>query len=544
MTATRGYALPQPSLDAEDPWEGFEWQLDRPYNIATVALAVAENSPDRTALRHVPLDEAPTGITYQELDAASDAVAADFRDRGVSRGDRVAVCLPQCPELVVAHLAALKLGAVVVPLSMLLGAESFEYSLANSGTSLLVLDRKRAETVDSPDAVTTVVTDPGGYGNSHLDGFSLSVTARQSVSTVETLPDDPALVLYTSGTTGKPKGIVQGHQYLAGSLPGYQAWFQLFDDEEGSAARVWTPGEWAWAGALFDVVFPTLAMGGTVVSRERRSGFDPGKALSLIANEAVTHTFMPATALQRIRREATVDEYDVTSLEVVMSGGESLPTPVYNWARAHLAPVIHETYGQTEANALVGNCTAAYDVRPGSIGRPYPGHDVLIVDEEGAEVPTGDVGEIAVELPDPVVFREYWQSEAATAEKFRDGLFLTGDLAVEDEDGYLLHRGRKDDLILTAGYRVSPLEVERALENHPAVVDAVVGSVPDPERGQRVEAYIVPSTDATRHDDLADAIRSSVREDVGAYKIPREITFVDSLPETTSGKTDRSALFE
>ena len=544
MTATRGYTLPRPSRDAKDPWEGFEWHLDRPYNVAAVALAAADASPDRTALRHDPLEETPTTVTYRELDEASDAVAAAFRDRGISRGDRVAVCFPQCPELVVAHLAAFKLGAVVVPLSMLLGAESFEFSLEHSGTSLLVLDRSQAEAVDSPDDVPTVVVEPGNYGDSPLGGFAPVVTAGQSMSTASTSPDEPALILYTSGTTGKPKGVVQGHQYLAGSLPGYQAWFQLFDDDEASAARVWTPGEWAWAGALFDVVFPTLAMGGTVVSRERRSGFDPAKALSLIEDEAVTHTFMPATALQRIRGEVDPADYGLDSLEVVMSGGESLPIPLLSWARDELASTVHETYGQTEANALIGNCSAAHEIEPGSMGRAYPGHDVLIVDKDGSEVANGKIGEIAVRLPDPVVFSEYWCDEAGTDEKFDGDLFLTGDLAVMDGDGNFWHRGRKDDLIVTAGYRVSPLEVEAALQAHSSVVTAVVGGVPDSDRGERVKAYVVVEDEVAPDDELAQSLRDAVRSELGAYKVPREFEFIEEIPETRSGKADRSTLFE
>lgn len=542
---SRGYNLPRLTLGVEDPWSGFEWHLGDEYNIAAVVLETAHQNPERTALRHVPIAESPTSITYDELDAASSAVAGYFQNCGISRGDRVGVCLPQCPELLVAHLAAFKLGAVVVPLSMLLGDDSLEYSLNHSGATLFVSDADRAEDVDHTlhDA-STVVVNPGGYETTSLGGFAAHVTESSTRSPVETRPDEPALILYTSGTTGKPKGVVQAHQYLAGSLPGYQAWFQLFDDDSAAHAHVWTPAEWAWAGALFDVVFPTLAVGGTVVSRERRSGFNPEDALGLVESERVTHTFMPATALQQIRRETTVDEYDRTTLEVVMSGGESLPEPLLRWTMENLTPVVHETYGQTEANALVGNCSDAYEIRPGSMGRPYPGHDVVIIDEDGDEVPPGNVGEIAVRLPDPAVFLEYWQDEEATAAKFRDGLFLTGDLAVQDKDGYFWHRGRKDNLIVTSGYRVSPLEVEAAIESHPSIVDAVVGGVPDPERGERVKAYVVTERGVPPGDELKASIRNTVREDIGAHKVPREISFIESVPETRSGKADRSSLFE
>jgi acetyl-CoA synthetase len=538
-----GYRLPAPNPDAADPWDGFEWRLGDEYNIAAVGLASADDDGGRTALRHVTVDGDRHRFTYAELSAAADATAAAFERAGIGPGDRVGVCLPQCPELLVAQLAAFERGAVVVPLSMLLGDDSLSYSLTHSEATALVVDERRHGALDRSLDAEPIVVSPGGYERGPLGGLAAHANLGETAARVATAPDDPALVLYTSGTTGKPKGVVHGHRYLAGSLPGYQAWFELFDEAAARRARVWTPAEWAWAGALFDVVFPTLAVGGTVVSRERRSGFDPDRALSVVEGERVSHAFMPATALKRIRSAAAVDEWDTSSLAVVMSGGEKLPEPVLSWTERRLAPVVHEAYGQTEANALVGNCRAAYPVRPGSMGRAYPGHDVVVVDGVGERVPDGEVGEIAVRLPDPVVFLGYLGDEAATAEKFDGDAFLTGDLAVRDADGYFWHRGRTDDLVLTAGYRVSPLEVEAALESHPDVADAVVGGVPDADRGQRVKAYVEPAAGVDADDALAESLRASVREELGAHKVPREVEFVDAVPETRSGKADRSALF-
>ncbi|WP_114579443.1 AMP-binding protein [Saliphagus sp. LR7] len=540
---TRGYRLPRPDPDADDPWTGFEWNLGESYNIASVALERANAEPDATALRHHPLKGSPTSLTYQALDEAADALAEFLEEQRIERGNRVAVCLPQCPELLITHLGIFKHGAVSVPLSMLLGGDSLSYSIEDSGASLAVVDSQRISDVVEAADVEAHSVKPGEYSATTLGGLDDLTPCKTHITPGKTAPDDPAIILYTSGTTGKPKGVVQGHRYLAGSLPGYQAWFEMFDDATARSARVWTPAEWAWAGALFDVVFPTLAMGGTLVSRERRSGFDPAGALSLIEDEAITHTFMPATALQRIRRDTDPSEYNLGSLDVVMSGGESLPRPLLSWAREELAPSVHETYGQTEANALVGNCSAAYDVRPGSMGKAYPGHDVLVVNEDGREVDTGHIGEISVRLPDPVVFNEYWDTEAATEKKFNDDLFLTGDLAIRDDDGYFWHRGRKDDLIITSGYRVSPLEVERVLQSHSAVGNVVIGSVPDSERGERVKAYLVLGNETTADDTLVETLKDAVRAELGAHKVPREIEFIDEIPETRSGKADRSALF-
>lgn len=543
---TRGYRFPELDPDAVNVWAGFEWELGESYNIASVSLDRAYSAPNAIALRHRPLGGSPTTLTYEALDEASDAVAGYLKEQSIGRGDRVAVCFPQCPELLIAHLGIFKVGAISVPLSMLLGIDSLSYSIADSQASLAIVDSARVDDVAEATDIRILSVEPGEYSASALGGFSdvIRHETETRVTPTRTAPDDPALILYTSGTTGKPKGVVQGHQYLAGSLPSYQAWFELFDEATAHSARVWTPAEWAWAGALFDVVFPTLAMGGTLISKERRSSFDPAGALSLIENEAITNTFMPATALQRIRGESDLAEYDLDSLDIVMSGGESLPSPLLSWTQTELAPTVHEAYGQTEANALVGNCSAAYEVRPGSMGKAYPGHDVIVVDEDGQEVATGEIGEIAVRLPDPVVFNEYWQDDAATEEKIDGDLFLTGDLAVKDSDDYFWHRGRKDDLIITAGYRVSPLEVEEVLQAHSAVVTAVVGGIPDSDRGERVKAYIILEDDATADDALAETLQNEVRSELGAYKVPREIEFIEEIPETQSGKADRSALFD
>jgi acetyl-CoA synthetase len=550
---THGYRLPVPG-DANtdgDPRTEFEWEVPSTYNIAAVAL---EQDASRTALEHVAVDGNRRMFTYGDLDEASAAIAGYLHTVGIESGDRIAVCLPQCPEHLFVHLAAYRLGAVVVPISMLLGQETFEYQLSHGDVQVLFIDAERRTAVpdDVVSAVDNVVeVEPCAADDTELlGGLATAVTAQQSTNdwdVAPTAPDDPAVLLYTSGTSGHPRGVLQGHSYLLGSLPGYHCSFHLFTGSECRAARAWTPSEWAWAGALFDVVFPTLAVGGTVLSTERRSGFDPDRALDAIEHERVTHAFLPPTALARLRAEATPDTYDLSSLSVIQAGGEQLPPAVFEWAEEALDVTVNEAYGQTEANFLVGNCQRCYEAKPGSIGKPYPGHGVAVVDENGHELPPGELGELVIEPPDPVTLLEYWRDPEATEAKFfDDGRMRTGDLARQDEDGYLWHAGRRDDLIVSAGYRISPLEVESALADNPRVADVVVGGVPDAERGQRVKAYVVLTEDTDEVDNAnehADVLKKHVRKRLGTHKGPHEVAVIESIPKTRSGKIDRDALF-
>ncbi len=544
-----GYSLPvvDSATSYEDLVEGFEWDVPGSFNIGGTVRKSAASARSATALVHVDEDGASHEFTYAELDDAAAALAAHLDAAGLEPGDRIAMCFPQSPELLVAHLATYRLGCVAVPLSVILGDDSARYSLAHSGASALLVDSQvYAElepVVDDLDLSHRLVVDVDGDGYDgparHLGGYADHVDSGGEHGVAETSADDPAIIVYTSGTTGKPKGVVQAHRYLIGALPSYQCWFHLFGEDHRE--RVWTPAEWSWAGALFDAVFPTLAMGGTVVSRARRSGFDPERALELVADVGVSRAFMPPTALWQIRDECDPSAADLSTLAVLMCGGEKLSASLRRWAERELDLVVNESYGQTEANALVGNCQALFDARDGSMGKPYPGHACRVVDDDGDPVDQGAVGEMVLDLPDPVVFEGYWNDEAATAACFDDGAYLTGDLATVDGDGYLEFAGRSDDVIVTAGYRVSPAEVEAALRAVPSVAEAAVGGVPDEERGQRIRAYVFP--DGGGDPVSVDELRQHVRDSLGPHKTPAEIDVREEIPKTRSGKLDRSALF-
>lgn len=530
----------------------FEWDLPEEYNIAAECLSAADSNRPRTALYHVDESGAHHEFTYSDLDEASDALAATMASWDVTEGSRVAICFPQSPELLITHLATYKRGAVAVPVSVLLGRESMEYTLSHSDAELLLYDEavvdgfgSGADVFESVGRRVPVSIDPSRYeaGDRYLGGLAAVAEPVEDVPAVETTPDTPAIMLYTSGSSGRPKGVLQGHRYLIGSLPGIQLGYDLVDAESATDQRIWTPSEWAWAAALFDVVFPTLALGGTVVSYVRRTGFDPDTALEFIEETGVTRTFLPPTALSLIREAVPEPETPPPTLEVVLTGGEPLNPAVQEWVVDGLDVVLNEGYGQTEANVTVGNCTALFEPRPGSMGKPYPGHDILVLDEDETPLGPGEVGELAVQAPDPVFFLEYWEDPETTAEKFTDdGTLKTGDMVVVDEDGYVWFRGRKDDLIISSGYRISPVEVEDSLEGHPLVDEAVVGGVSGPDGGTRIKAYIRAVASAEAEPEF-DALRQVVRDELGAHKTPDEFEMLRDPPQTRTGKIDRSALF-
>lgn len=547
-----GYSLPNVDTvtDAAELRADFEWRIPRTYNIAAEAIEWADEPGSRLALSHV--DDAGTAheFEYAELAAASERVAATLTANGVSTGDRIALCAPQSPETIAVHLAAYRIGAVVVPLSVLFGDETFTHVVETSGVMDVWLDTVAAERFDDAlnalDGVSSVVFElgPGGYaGEDRALGGLAEFTGDETVtSIVETKPDDPALFVSTSGTSGLPKCVVQSHQYLIGTLPGYQLWYELFEDEHEE--RVWTPASWAWAGALFDVVFPTLAMGGIVCSAVRRSRFDPETALAYVDRVGVSRAFVSPTALRKIRRGTDPASYDLGTLDVVLCGGEFLAEALKRWGEEALDTTINVGYGLTEANALIGHCRALYPDRGDSIGVPYPGHDVVIVDESGERASTGEIGEIALEPPDPVLFRGYWQ-DGRIGESPDKGLFYTGDQGYRDEDGYYYYEGRSDGMIVSSGYRVSPREIERVLEDDRSVHEAVVGGVDDDEVGERIVAYVVPArgtNNALSRID-SDELTRRVRDRLGKHKAPHEIHELRDSPQTHSGKIDRSELF-
>ncbi|CAM5776009.1 AMP-dependent synthetase [Labrys miyagiensis] len=522
----------------------FRWNLPARYNVgADVCDAWARREPGRPAiLLRLPGGESDH-VTYGALREASDRFALALKRLGVGQGDRVAILLPQSPAVVIAHLAAAKLGAISLPLAVLFGPDALAYRLKDSGAKVLVLDENglaklgQIET-DLPELETLISVD--GAGGGALDFDRLIAGAQGELPPIVSTPDDPAMMIYTSGTTGQPKGAVHGHRVVLGHIPGL-----LFAHpglgQPGDV--IWTPADWAWAGGLLNVLLPSLALGVPVVAG-LHAKFSVDEALSLLWDLKVRNAFLPPTALRMLQAAHRPGEVYRTHLRSIMSAGETLGPGTYAWARDAFGFPVNELYGQTECNLVLGSSFQAGVSRPGAIGKAVPGHEIEIQDEEGRECAVGEIGEVVVKAPDPVMFLNYWRNESATAAKFREGWLLTGDKARRDEDGYVHFIGRGDDIITSAGYRIGPGEIEDCLMRHPAVAMAAVIGVADTLRTEIVKAFLVLKPGFAPSAELTKDVQLFVRERLSAHEYPRVIAYADALPVTASGKIIRRALRE
>lgn len=536
--------------DYDQLLESFEWEVPDRFNIAAYVCDRWATDKGRVALFAESESGGTETYTFWQLQNAMNRLANYLRERGVERGDRVGINAPQRPETVIAHVACWKLGAVSVPLSTLFGPDAISYRLDDANAVAAIVDESNVdefrEARQSLDGLETVLTvGDVDHASDEADLWETIEDASREFETVDTDAEDDAIIIYTSGTTGDPKGVRHAHRVLLGHLPLFITTFANMSLEDGDV--FWTPAEWAWIASLFDVVFPGLYYGRPVVAYNGGQ-FDPEIAFDLIERYGVSNFFAPPTALRMMMQVDDTERFDVASLRCIASGGESLGQSIVDWAEETFGgAAVHEGYGQTEANMLVGDCTALMEFREGKIGRAGPGHEVAIVDPETAEttVDVGDVGEIAVRYDgDPVCFKEYWNKPEKTDWKVKNGWLLTEDYGRMDETGYVTFEGRTDDVIISAGYRIGPTEIEECLASHDAVADAAVIGVPDDERGEVPKAYVVLGDGHDGDDELRDALRTHVRERLAQYEYPRAIEFVDELPKTTTGKVRRASLRE
>ncbi len=532
----------------QEIYRSYRWQVPERFNIA--AACCRRHAADRYRFCMYWEDEsgATSAWTYWDIQQRANQLSNALAALGVTRGDRVAIILPQRPETAIAHVACYQMGAIAMPLSILFGPDALEYRLQNSESVVAFVDPASMPNLAPirdrlPDLKHVIGV--AGAAESWVIGWERLVEqGSPRFSPVDTAAEDPALLIYTSGTTGPPKGALKPQRVLIGNLPGFSYSHDVFPQP---GDLFWSPADWAWTGGLMDALLPTMYYGYPILGYRGR--FDPEQAFHLCEKYQIRNTFLFPTALKMMMKAVPEPRrrYEL-ALRSIMSAGESVGETVFAWSRDALGVTINEMFGQTEINYLVGNSHTLWPAKPGSIGRPYPGHKIAVIDDDANELPVGEVGEVAVHRTDihgdrdAVFFLGYWKNDVATQAKYTEDWCRTGDLATRDADGYLWYQGRADDVFKSAGYRIGPSEIENCLVKHPAVANAAVVPSPDPERGNVVKAFIVLTQGHAPSAQLEDEIRNHVRGRLAPYEYPKEIEFIAELPMTTTGKVQRRVL--
>ncbi len=529
-----------PATDYEQLTRDFHWDIPARFNIAAACCDRHADGSGKLALIYVDEDGRTQRASFDEMRALSCRFANVLKADGLVRGDRVAVFLSQSVELPVVHLAAFRSGLVSVPLFTLFGEDALEFRLANSGAKAVVTDEtgweKLAKIRDRLPQLRNVYVASGIAPAGAKSFWAALEAASDDFTSIDISADDPAIIIYTSGTTGNPKGALHAHRFVLGHLPCVE---MVHDFLPKPGDIMWTPADWAWIGGLVNALFGAWYHGVPIVGH-RAKKFEPQAAMQLMADHRIRNVFLPPTAL-KLMRQANVDTTGV-KLRSMLTGGELLGAELLDWVHATFGIDAHEVYGQTECNLVVCSNEKLFPIRPGSMGKATPGFDVRIVDEQGCELPTGERGIIGVRQPNPCTMIEYWRNPDATAKKYAAEFLLTGDLGVQDADGYFWYVSREDDVITSAGYRIGPSEIEHTLLKHPAVALSAVVGIPDPIRTEAIKAWIVLRPGHEPSDALAREIQEFVKVQLAAHEYPRFVQFADALPMTATGKVMRREL--
>ncbi|WP_315927648.1 acyl-CoA synthetase [Mesorhizobium sp. SP-1A] len=512
----------------------FSWNLPEKLNIGfDICDRHAMSIPDAIALIE-DNEGSARRYSYTDLKRITDNLAHSFADLSVKRGDRVVVSLGQNVEAVFAHIACFKMGAISVPVAGLYAGEALTFRINDCEASLIVTDRTGADKLHALNKSTPcLVVTHGGANDGEIDFDDLIARDRGEFSLADTEPDDPAMIYYTSGSTGNPKGALHGHRLVIGHLPCFQLGFEMAPQEDDV---FWTASDWSWLGSLGDLVFPALHCGGTVIAMPGR--FTPERAYKVMEEHKVTCPYLATAVLRRMSKEP-FPEGARFRIRGIMTGGEAMPPEVFKWSQQAFGVPVNDEFGLTEANQMSVGCETLYQTPVGSVGRIAPGKKVVILDPDGKELPVNEKGEIAVWFDSPVNMLGYWNRPEQMAKKLIGGWLRTGDEGRIDDQNYLYYYGRLDDLILVNGLRVGPEEVEATLMTHPSVKEAAVVGLPDPSSGEAVVAALVLKDHIEESDQLVGELKQLVKRDLAVHSYPKQIIFVDDIPVTTTGKIQR-----
>ena len=516
--------------------EPFAWNVPPAFNFARDVVDVLGRE-DRRGLLYLAADGSRHDVSFPQIAEATQRWAGALSDLGIGHGDRVVVLLPKIPAWLYAMTALARLGAVVIPCSEQLRAKDLAFRAVHSEATTIVGHVSNAAEVDllrpSAPAVTRYLL-VGGTAPAWISLDDRVATARTFLGN-PTRSDDLAYIVYTSGTTKDPKGVVHDHAYTFAKRSQAEVWLDAKPSD-----LVWSTAGTGWAKSLWNVLLGPWSCGSAIVLDE--GGFDPAKRLDLIAELGVTVLCQAPT---EYRLEAKLpglgDRWKFPLLRHCVSAGEPLnPEVLERWKDAFGLTIL-DGYGQTENSLLVAN-VPGLPVRPGSMGKPTRGHEIDVVDANGVPCPPGEVGDIGLRGDPPTLFRGYYKNDAETAASRRGEWYLTGDRAQKDDDGYFWFVGRADDVISSGAYRIGPFEVESALLEHPAVLESAVVGSPDSDRGNIVKAFVVIRAGYAPDDALVRELQAHCKRVTAPYKYPREIEFVDELPKTRSGKIRRVEL--
>ncbi len=507
----------------EEARANHRWQVPARYNIAA---DVCDRHPrDKLAMIHEDFQGRARRVTWGELQDASNRFANVLTAHGVERGDRVVMLLPPTPGTAAAFFGTWKIGAILLSMSVLYGDEGIRHRLTDSQAKVLVTDEVNAERIERSLVEHLLI----------LDDDLLS-RGSAAFECIDTAADDPAQLYYSSGTTGLAKGILHAHRYILA----HEEFIYCHDIRDGELFH--GMGEWAWAAGICPLLGP-WRLGAVQAVYQRSGGFDPDKQLDFLSRHGVANVFGTPTAIRSMMSISDAGARYPQKFRIVCSAGEPLNPEAIRWFREQYGVTVLDYYGLTESYPLCANYPFM-EVREGSMGKPMPGWDVEILDEDERPVAQGERGEICLRArSNPHYPLGYWnRPEEDTEETFGGEWFHTKDAARTDEDGYYWYEGRSDDVIISAGYRIGPFEVESACLEHPAVAEAAAVASPDQRRGSVVKAFVVLATDYEASDGLADEIMAFVRDRYSAYAYPRKIEFVNDLPKTLTGKIRRIEL--
>ena len=548
------------AIDYDQEVAEFEWDVPAEYDLPSVIESHAADFGDRVAIRFLSGTGGRNERTYADLHDDANRFANAFADLGVEKGDRVMHLLPRHPDVFSIQIGALAVGAVLVPCSSMLTAEDLTFRAEDCAATTIVCHDSLTEMVDPiventpiervivlggarrpPENRVDSVTDRADTDPGEWHSYSELVADRDTDFAGPDLDAETYMTInYTSGTTGNPKPVAHRHRWMhCFNRINSPYWWGIDEETDLEDELLWATTGTGWAKWFWSPVGVALTAGATQLLYGGE--FDPDRFLTLLEDEEVTKLCAVPTQY-RMFAQTDLSNYDLALTDLLSAGEPLNREPIDAMGEAFdLTP--RDGYGQTETVALVTNYPGI-DVKPGSMGRPAPGMETTIVDDEGDEVADDEIGEVAVPVGNPGLFDGYYERPDLDEQTFGGEFYRTGDLASRDEEGFLFFEGRADDIIVSAGYRIGPFEVEDALVDHEAVAETAAVASPQEERGQVVKAYIVLAEGYDGSEELTDEIQAFVKERTAPYKYPRRIEYVSELPKTSSGKTRRIELRE